>query len=685
MKISVNKVVTILWLAYFTLIFTSPFPVSNPGLSAIILLVILFFTADKYIKNRTLALLTQLLTSAIFIVVNMPPINLVINTLKNDFTTLVLGNLDRVSTFFSAIYCVILAFIFTYVFLKKTRRVAVVIGTFLGAILITWAIIYVGFVSKVHVGIFMVMGFYILSNLNSEKDLSGKSKYQKNNYVTLAIILMVTLGLSMDYQVAGFGDIKATIESLPEFGSGGSRTSGYGTDDEELGHPMELDETPVLKITADQNHYLKGHFRYIYNGRGWYGGQIFHPTSYSIDNLPIKQKEAIDYTTVKGEVEVLRGQYDVIFTPGNTKKVKVDGITHLYHSSYRELEIKDPVEYLGTGDSYKYYSKVPNWSEDFLSNQPRPDKRKRLALELPENYQDGPVSDLVDDILEGVEGPYNKAKTIENYLRLHYNYSLEVEPPNQGKDFVEDFLFNQQQGYCVHFSSAFVIMARLADIESRWVSGFAQGTPDGDSYIIKQKHAHSWPEIYIDNAGWVAFEPTPGFRNNVIVSSETEREHVQHEQGLAELYAGDWDEEGQRGEISLEESDRYNGISIFYPLIFLLLGAALSAIISIKKLFKENKLTNELFVIKNYHTFLKRLDLFKVSRAPSETPLEYYNRIKVYAWVPKEVALYLTNKFIEVHYGKAKANDKVRTKLLAGRKSISFFSLLKSKLVGRLK
>ena len=57
-------------------------------------------------------------------------------------------------------------------------------------------------------------------------------------------------------------------------------------------------------------------------------------------------------------------------------------------------------------------------------------------------------------------------------------------------------------------------MARSRGIPARVAVGFTPGRVDADSdgtrYIVRGRNAHAWPEVWINQAGWVPFEPTPG-------------------------------------------------------------------------------------------------------------------------------------------------------------------------------
>ena len=82
----------------------------------------------------------------------------------------------------------------------------------------------------------------------------------------------------------------------------------------------------------------------------------------------------------------------------------------------------------------------------------------------------------------------------------------------------DSFLFDTHRGYCVHFASSFVTMARMAGIPGRIVTGYKADPANGlKNYLaVKEKNAHAWAELYIDEH-WVRFETTltaSKFENN---------------------------------------------------------------------------------------------------------------------------------------------------------------------------
>jgi hypothetical protein len=76
---------------------------------------------------------------------------------------------------------------------------------------------------------------------------------------------------------------------------------------------------------------------------------------------------------------------------------------------------------------------------------------------------------------------------------------------------VQWFLKVQQDGFCQYFASAMVTMLRSLGVPARLVTGFAPGDWDEErkAWVVRAKHYHAWPEVYIAGHGWVEFEPTP--------------------------------------------------------------------------------------------------------------------------------------------------------------------------------
>jgi transglutaminase-like putative cysteine protease len=137
---------------------------------------------------------------------------------------------------------------------------------------------------------------------------------------------------------------------------------------------------------------------------------------------------------------------------------------------------------------------------------------------------------LAEQIASGLSNPYDIASAVTNYLRnnIEYNQSISQPPPNQER--IDWFLFDYKQGFCNYYASAEVILLRSLGIPARMAVGFAQGQrevppiknlPPGISrditdqiasevstYVVRQKDAHAWPEVYFPGIGWVIFEPT---------------------------------------------------------------------------------------------------------------------------------------------------------------------------------
>ena len=96
-----------------------------------------------------------------------------------------------------------------------------------------------------------------------------------------------------------------------------------------------------------------------------------------------------------------------------------------------------------------------------------------------------------------------------DYFRTQpFYYTL--RPPLLPEDPVDQFLFESRRGFCEHYASAFTVLMRAAGIPARVVTGYQGGdvNPLGDYIIVRQRDAHAWVEVWLDDAGWTRVDPT---------------------------------------------------------------------------------------------------------------------------------------------------------------------------------
>ncbi|MEU1970934.1 DUF3488 and transglutaminase-like domain-containing protein [Microbacterium sp. NPDC019599] len=130
------------------------------------------------------------------------------------------------------------------------------------------------------------------------------------------------------------------------------------------------------------------------------------------------------------------------------------------------------------------------------------------------------IAELAAEVTEGAESDYDALAMLQRWFRGGtFKYSLDspVEErfDGSGAQAVARFL-EVQEGYCVHFASAFALMARTLNMPSRIVVGYLPGTPTTDAvdgqtvYTVMSSQLHAWPEVYFEGIGWIPFEPTVG-------------------------------------------------------------------------------------------------------------------------------------------------------------------------------
>jgi len=103
------------------------------------------------------------------------------------------------------------------------------------------------------------------------------------------------------------------------------------------------------------------------------------------------------------------------------------------------------------------------------------------------------------------------AGEISRRLQQRCSYTLDLRDADADRDGVEDFLFHMRRGHCEYFASALTVMCRALDVRARMATGFRPGEFDGEEghYVVRQRDAHAWTELYTHSTGWQVIDATP--------------------------------------------------------------------------------------------------------------------------------------------------------------------------------
>lgn len=103
-----------------------------------------------------------------------------------------------------------------------------------------------------------------------------------------------------------------------------------------------------------------------------------------------------------------------------------------------------------------------------------------------------------------------------NYLQRGRGYSLQSEIPPGEADQLLRWAASTQSGHCELYAGAFVLLARAAGIPARMVTGFVGGDWNGyeNYFMVRNRNAHAWCEVFDATRGWLRVDPTPGYAND---------------------------------------------------------------------------------------------------------------------------------------------------------------------------
>jgi transglutaminase-like putative cysteine protease len=135
-----------------------------------------------------------------------------------------------------------------------------------------------------------------------------------------------------------------------------------------------------------------------------------------------------------------------------------------------------------------------------------------LPVSLPQSYIAASDEVWQRSSAGSAVNPYEAVVNVEAYLRsAPFRYD---QTPDYRADrpVLVDFLTRSHHGYCQMFSASMALVLRLHGIPARVAVGFTTGreqTPGRGDYVVNDKNAHSWVEVYFPGYGWLPFDPTP--------------------------------------------------------------------------------------------------------------------------------------------------------------------------------
>ena len=162
---------------------------------------------------------------------------------------------------------------------------------------------------------------------------------------------------------------------------------------------------------------------------------------------------------------------------------------------------------------------------------------EKMALQLQKDYPEAQT----------------RAQAILSLIHKN-NYSYTLQPPLLSNNSLDEFFFDTQAGFCVHYATSFTFLMRASGIPARLVTGYLGGeyngtnTNDSDNkgdiaskghLSIYQYDAHAWSEIWIKNKGWIRIDPTGAVdpeRVNSGLSNELLQEQSVLNKDLFSLY-----------------------------------------------------------------------------------------------------------------------------------------------------
>jgi len=314
---------------------------------------------------------------------------------------------------------------------------------------------------------------------------------------------------------------------------------GFQTEGGRLGGPAVLSRQNVLRVTTSTPVLLRGTSLTTYTGSSWqrsshqyyrFGSSFWRVLRQRAFGLQLPSGAAgrrfrSNYLQqVSLQVEPLTANMATVFTAERTLTISL--ADNIDYTPYFNLQ-GDIFIFGGLPRSYAYRvtaeifdRNLTGFDEALLAIENEMARNQDVNwpivtaeyLQLPDDLP-AIVGQTAQSAVGQAVSPYAQAVALEDYFKKGFIYTLTPETSSRENDFVASFL-EMREGYCVHYATAMVVMARTLGIPARYTEGFvlkpASDNTSGQKWLAAGNTAHAWAELYFAGIGWLTFDPTPG-------------------------------------------------------------------------------------------------------------------------------------------------------------------------------
>jgi protein-glutamine gamma-glutamyltransferase len=169
---------------------------------------------------------------------------------------------------------------------------------------------------------------------------------------------------------------------------------------------------------------------------------------------------------------------------------------------------------LETDTIYSVVSRLPPRSPEILrASGPADTSDPELSryLQVPKSL-DGRFRRLATRITSDEPTTVGKVDAVEAWLHENKRYRLDIPRDPPGRDPVDVFVFDRDEGFCEQIAATMALMLRASDVPARVVTGFGPGERNAFTgyWEVKNSDAHAWVEVYYADVGWIPYDPTFG-------------------------------------------------------------------------------------------------------------------------------------------------------------------------------